>query len=79
MIRIFGSTVKVVYGGAIRAVWERIDGYIAEDEMLDRLRESQERKDRDRKRLRSYEAEYGRAPIDIEGESDGEETGEERL
>ena len=74
VIRIFGATTRVVYGGAVKAVWWCIEGHITEDEMLDRLRESQDRKDRAKKRLASYEAEYGRAPIDLKGESDGEET-----
>ncbi len=67
---IFGLTTEVIYGGAIKVVWEHVDGRITREEMLDRLRESQERKDREKKRLASYEAEYGRAPIDLEGESE---------
>ena len=62
---IFDSTTEVIYGGATKAVWERVDGHITRDEMLDRLRESQERKDHTKKRLASYEAAYGRAPIDL--------------
>ena len=50
---IFGLTTEVIYGGAIQAVWERVDGHITREEMLDRLRKSQERKDREKKRLAS--------------------------
>ena len=63
--RIFGSTTKLIYGGAVAVVWERINRCITSGTMLDRLRELQERKDRKNKRLVSYESEYGRAPIDL--------------
>lgn len=57
--RIFQSAAEIVFGGHLQLVWDCLLGRLSKDDMLERLRESQKQKDKDKKDLARYRATYG--------------------
>ena len=56
---ILHNAIQVVgHGGRIQAIWQRIERNISQEELLERLRESHEKREADRQRLLKLEGEY---------------------
>lgn len=67
---ILHQAVQVVgHGGRIQVIWQRVEGNVSHEEMLDRLRSGREDRDAQRERLARYDAAYGAPPP--EGETSG--------
>lgn len=59
--RILHAAVDVVGpGGRLRAIWQCLDHNISIDEMRELLVENRTLRERERERLKNYEAKYGR-------------------